>query len=166
MNFEDFFSADEGGYPYEDAAEVNECYLRFYDMLLAAGLELTNGSSRIGLQSQIKKAKEILRKRALTTDFKALQDKGVSLLDIKERFLLSDFEFLCLIIAYAQETDGRYQGGYSLLTDDETLKTPNIFFAKRLLCEFCDTDCEKIDLEKTPLFNVFKSPKGKGSLYG
>ena len=165
MNFEDFFSADEGGYPYEDAAEINECYLRFYDMLLAAGLELTNGSSRIGLQSQIKKAKEILRKRALTTDFKALQDKGVSLLDIKERFLLSDFEFLCLIIAYAQETDGRYQGGYSFLTDDETLKTPNVFFVKRLLCEFCDTDCETIDLEKKPLFNVFKSPKGKGSLY-
>ena len=24
MNFEDFFSADEGGYPYEDAAEINE----------------------------------------------------------------------------------------------------------------------------------------------
>lgn len=165
MNFEDFFSANEGGYPYEDASEINECYLRFYDMLLAAGLENNNGGDRIKLQSQIKKAGEILEKRALKTDRKAFKKWQVSVLDIKECLALTDFEFFCLLIAYAQETDGRYQGGYALLTEDETLKTPNVFFAKRLLCNFCDTDSEKIDLEKTPLFNVFKSPKGKGSLY-
>ena len=137
MNFEDFFSASEGGYPYEDASEINECYLRFYDMILAAGLEITNGADRIKLQSQIKKAGDILEKRALKTDRKTFEKGQVSVLDIKERLALTDFEFFCLLIAYAQETDGRYQGGYALLTEDETLKTPNVFFAKRLLCNFC-----------------------------
>ena len=166
MNFEDFFNLDEDEYPFEDSREINECYQRWYDMIFAAGLEISQGKDKETLKSQILKAKDILAKRAKKSDLGTLKASGsVNVLDIKESFSLSDFEFLCLLIAYAQETDGRYAGGYKLITGDEQVNVPNVFFARSLLCEFCDNVYETIDLNRTPLFNVFRSPKGKGGLY-
>ena len=164
MNFEDYFDYNEGEYPFESKSEINECYIRWHDMFLAGCLETIKGADIEEIKSQILKAREILIQREKNT-VKDLSGSGFSVLDVRDCFKLSSFEFFCLLIAYAQEIDGRYEGGYKIVTDDDTLNTPNVFYAKRLYTLVYEDDTDRLSLENTTVFNIFRSPKGKGALF-
>lgn len=166
MNFEDYFDYDEGEYPFESTFEINECYIRWHDMFVAGCLETIKGADIESIRGQIFKAKEILIQRGKNTvNDLSESGKNFSVLDVRDRFKLSDFEFFCLLIAYAQEIDGRYEGGYKIITDDDTLSTPNVFYAKRLYTLVYEDDTGGLMLENKAVFNIFRSPKGKGALF-
>lgn len=172
MEFEDFFDRDEGQYPFESAYEITDCYIRWYDMFLAAQLESIKGADRQKLIQDITDAGKILEDRMARTDAETGTMGGaLSITDAAGKFGLTDFSFFCLIMSAAQEMDGRYVSGYGLLSEDDNVGCPTFALAERLYSFSFTEDGDEVDrsyrnsMSECPLFNIHRSPKGKGSLF-
>ena len=171
MNYRDFFDDREKDMPFATGLESTCAYLRWFDMFLQAAVEKRQGGEDALTGMDLRRAAAILGSRVEVTQGKEITGlDGLSIVNVAAGFGLYDYSFFCLIMAIAQEFDGRYIKRYRAALDDEEISSPNFALEEKLYSQIADDenlmDMGRIRsiIDHCPLFNITMSKKGQGGL--